>query len=122
MKFYILLFSFIATCSLSVNAAKYDARLNLKKWGFAYCIGKSSDMVINKDAGMARSGYFQLGKHDDDNAYAVVKKYFDLKIVNNKSVMKDTGAKNLLMNCLDAYEDPEYETIIDEQDIYISKE
>lgn len=107
---------------MPVNAAKYDARQNLKKWGFAYCIGKYSGAVINKDAGMARNRYFQLGKHDDDHPYAVVKKYFDLKISSDNSVMKETGTKNLLMNCLDAYENPEYGIIIDEQDRYISKE
>lgn len=97
-----------------------NARLSLKKWGLAYCIGTYlKDDNAKLDAGAARGGYFQLGSHNDELAYANVRKFFDAAMKAEQRVSKESGQPIILMNCLDAYESPSYKKIISAQDKFL---
>ena len=102
------------------NKQVVDARLNLKKWGLAYCIGTYLKNDRSKlDAGAARGAYFQLGSHNDELAYANVRKFFDAAMKAEQRVSKESGQPILLMNCVDAYEAPSYKKTISAQDKFL---
>jgi len=61
-----------------------------------------------------------LGGNNDDKAYSAIKKYFDMAISENKKIIQETGKVNILVHCLDAYENYQYKAVVDKQDKYIN--
>ncbi|WP_157236255.1 hypothetical protein [Chitiniphilus shinanonensis] len=98
-----------------------NARLTLKKWGMAYCLGTFQKSETEDEAGYARGGYFQLGEHAEP-AYRNIRSYFNKVIPEDKKVMQATGKTSNLMRCLDAYEAPAYSKLIIQQDKFIGAE
>ncbi|MEW7314753.1 hypothetical protein AB1E22_18960 [Buttiauxella gaviniae] len=96
-----------------------DAREKLKKWGMAYCLSDRYSGSLNIDSSVALDGYFQLGKHNSEDAYSAVRAYFKASLKKNTKTSILTEKENILMNCLDAYESNEYERIIKQQDKWI---
>jgi len=94
------------------------ARLTLKKWGMAYCLGTFQKSDSENEAGYARGAYFQLGEHADD-AYRNVKAYFNRVVPEDTLVNSISGKANNLRRCLDAYEAPDYQQLILQQDKFI---
>lgn len=97
-----------------------DARLSLKKWGLAYCLstyqkGESSKL----DAGTAMDGYFQMGSHNDEEAYVKVRNFFDKAVGADQRVSHLNGQPLIVMECLNAYESPSYKKIISAQDKFL---
>ncbi|AMC35367.1 hypothetical protein ACFQNF_10045 [Iodobacter arcticus] len=106
--------------AMAISATKVtETRSILKKWGLAYCL--SSNEQLKKEAGLARGGYFQLGSHDDEAAYVKVRGYFDAYLKKSRLVGQQSGEELTVMKCLDAYERPDYDRLIKEQDRYISQ-
>lgn len=107
---------------LAISSEKLaDARLNLKKWGLAYCLNTyQKDESAKLDAGAARGGYFQLGGHNDEAAYENVRKFFDAAMKAEHRVRKESGQPIILMNCLDPYESASYKKIISAQDKFVN--
>lgn len=122
LKTLILLLLSFSLFSVNTYADESHGRIILKKWGMAYCLGKSNDKALSNDAGLARNGYFQLGEHDDDTAYVSVREYFDSALRADKLVGKETGKPNIVMMCLNAYESLEYDKVIRNQDKYLTTE
>jgi hypothetical protein len=121
MKKIVFLFLLFPLWSLSANKTNTEARITLKKWGMAYCLGTYQKTDTANEAGGARGGYFQLGEHVEP-AYKNIKAYFDRVIPHDKRVMQQTGQPNYLIHCLDAYESAEYQTLIQQQDQWIGAE
>ena len=91
MKILLVLALLLPSFALA-NKQVFDARLSLKKWGLAYCIGTYlKDDNAKLDAGAARGGYFQLGSHSDELAYANVRKFFDAAMKAEQRVSKESG-------------------------------
>jgi len=119
IRIFILCIIFITFPCSATGGKDIDARLKLKKWGMAYCLFNRYGDKMDSDSGGALDGYFQLGKHNSENAYEAVRKYFNESISKNKKVSVLSGKKNILMACLDAYESEEYIKIIEQQDKWI---
>ena len=122
IKVMLRLFLVLALLSpgLALSSELADARLSLKKWGLAYCLStyqKGDDSKL--DAGGAMDGYFQLGSHNEEMAYANVRKFFDKVIKTDQSVSHLTGQPLVLMKCLNAYESPSYKKMISSQDKFL---
>ena len=58
------------------------------------------------------NGYFQLGGHGSEEAYANVRRFFDTWVVERPAVPKMPGTDLSLMNCIDAYESVEYGRVV----------
>ncbi len=70
----LLLMLFIAQSGCASQLT--DARLNLGKWGLAYCLhAYGKDESIKSQAGLSRGGYFEFGSHNDKVAYDNVMRY-----------------------------------------------
>ncbi|WP_353328658.1 hypothetical protein [Chitiniphilus shinanonensis] len=98
-----------------------NARLTLKKWGMAYCLGTFQKSETEDEAGYARGGYFQLGEHAEP-AYRNVRAYFNRVVPQDMLVNSMSGKVNNLRRCLDAYEAPAYSKLIIQQDKFIGAE
>lgn len=124
MKYLLLLVSlvFAPGCASSGGLHVEDARINLKKWGLAYCLSAAlPEGAANEDASRAVGGYFERSSHDDEAAYASVRKYFDIAIIEATRASSEGGQPLSLMPCLDAYESRDYDPVIRAQDKYIGK-
>lgn len=106
----------LAACS--APAAAGDPRLILKQWGLAYCVAAHVEGRADQ-GGAAMNGYFQLGGHGSEEAYANVRRFFDTWVVERPAVPKMPGTDLSLMNCIDAYESVEYGRVVREQDRYL---
>lgn len=103
----------------SAPAAADDPRLMLKQWGLAYCVAAHVEGSADQ-GGAAMNGYFQLGGHGSEEAYANVRRFFDTWVVERPAVPKMPGTDLSLMNCIDAYESVEYGRVVREQDRFLS--
>lgn len=104
----------------SASAAKVtveDARRKLRQWGVSYCIRQYSDNYSAKVLGaVAQGGYFELGFHDDEEAYRGVRKFVQTTMEQNK--VSKGQQPNTLTQCIDMYESQKFEKIIRRMDKY----
>ena len=121
MKFLLILVSFFVTTScfskkIEVDVLKKD-EINIKNFGFSYCLTKTKEKGLLSEASLAMGGYFQEGNYEEP-AYKNIKIFIDKYINNNYGVYKSTGNSALLMNCLRMYNSTEYNKLITEQSSY----
>ncbi|KGM56976.1 hypothetical protein N799_12270 [Lysobacter arseniciresistens ZS79] len=117
MRPVVLLFVLgLAACS--THAADRDPRLTLKQWGLAYCIAEHVEGGAGH-GGAAMGGYFQLGSHESEDAYANVRRFFDDWVEKRPAVPKTPGTDLSLMTCINAYESAEYASVVREQDRFL---
>lgn len=95
-----------------------DARVNLKKWGLAYCIATHVEGQAEQ-GGSAMGGYLQLGEHNSEEAYQHVRSFFDEWVARHPARAKMPGTDLSLMTCVNAYESTEYRQLIRKQDKYL---
>mgnify|MGYP006197345041 CR=1 FL=1 len=83
----ILLLLMFGLAACSTHAAQRDPHLSLKKWGLAYCIAEHVEGGAGH-GGAAMGGYFQLGSHESEEAYANVRWFFDDWVQERPAVPK----------------------------------
>jgi hypothetical protein len=120
-KYHALLFSLpLLLASTSSVAGKFDARENLRKWGFSYCMRQYSISEEAKlDAGRAMGGYFENGQHNSEIAYESIRKYIDSTMKTHSFIGKDSSVRLVLMQCIAIYESTNFKSKIAENDKYI---
>lgn len=96
-----------------VNPTLNANQLNIKNFGFSYCLTKTNDS-LNTEASLAMGGYFQQGVYEEP-AYANIKKYINQYMSKENNVYQSTGNPTTLMTCLDMYNSNEYMKFIDQQ-------
>ena len=121
MKFLLFIFScFIASSCYSkkieVDIFKKD-EINIKNFGFSYCLTKTKDKVLLSESSLAMGGYFQEGTYEEP-AYKNIKIFVDRNISKNNDVYQSTGNTAILMNCLSMYNSTEYNKLLAEQNGY----
>lgn len=121
MKFLLFIFScFIASSCYSkkieVDIFKKD-EINIKNFGFSYCLTKTKDKVLLSESSLAMGGYFQEGTYEEP-AYKNIKIFVDRYISKNNDVYQSTGNTAILMNCLSMYNSTEYNKLLAEQNGY----
>lgn len=104
--------------AVSTPAAASDPRLALKQWGLAYCMARHVEGRAEQ-GGAAMNGYFQLGGHGSEEAYANVRRFFDDWVAEHPAVPKMPGTDLALMTCIDAYESAAYARVVHEQDRFL---
>lgn len=115
------LFIFLTTVFISCVHAQNlstseinDHEINLKNFGFTYCLTKSNNEGLIDEASLAMGGYFQNGSYDE-NAYKNIKNFIDQELLRYNKIYKSTGATPIMMNCLDLYNSSKYNKIIKNQ-------
>ena len=121
MKFLLFIFScFIASSCYSkkieVDIFKKD-EINIKNFGFSYCLTKTKDKVLLSESSLAMGGYFQKGAYEEP-AYKNIKIFVDRYTSKNNDIYQSTGNTAILMNCLSMYNSTEYNKLIAEQNDY----
>ncbi|MFN4186854.1 MAG: hypothetical protein ACK4FN_02355 [Acinetobacter johnsonii] len=121
MKFLLIIFScFIASSCYSkkieVDIFKKD-EINIKNFGFSYCLTKTKDKVLLSESSLAMGGYFQEGTYEEP-AYKNIKIFVDRYISKNNDVYQSKGNTAILMNCLSMYNSTEYNKLLAEQNGY----
>ncbi|ONG38772.1 hypothetical protein BKE30_11440 [Alkanindiges hydrocarboniclasticus] len=124
MKVIIVLFSCLVTGSgyaaSSFKPVLHADELNIKNFGFSYCLTKSKDSLLSSEASLAMGGFFQNGTYEEP-AYKNLQKYVDEYISSANDVYQSTGKSAMLINCLDMYNSNEYKRIIEKQKNYLIK-
>ena len=121
MKFFLILVTCFFTIScfsknIEIDVLKKD-EINIKNFGFSYCLTKTKEKELLSEASLAMGGYFQEGNYEEP-AYKNIKTFIDKHISKNYGVYKSTGHTAILMNCLSMYNSPEYNQLITEQNSY----
>jgi hypothetical protein len=121
MKFLLIIFSFFIASScyskkIEVDIFKKD-EINIKNFGFSYCLTKTKDKVLLSESSLAMGGYFQEGAYEEP-AYKNIKIFVDRYISKNNDVYQSTGNTAILMNCLSMYNSTEYNKLLAEQNDY----
>lgn len=118
--FVLLTIGLISSCYATNIAAPVlnKNEINLKNFGFSYCLSRSDNEAVAKEASLAMGGYFQNGVYDE-NAYENVKLFIEKVSTKSKDVYQSTGKTAILMNCLKLYNLNEYEQVIQKQKKYI---
>ncbi|WP_180046824.1 MULTISPECIES: hypothetical protein [unclassified Acinetobacter] len=121
MKFLLILgICFITSSCYSRNleiSVLEKEEINIKNFGFSYCLTKTKDKLLLSEASLAMGGYFQEGAYEEP-AYKNIKIFIDKYTSKNNHVYKSTGSSTILMNCLSMYNSPEYNKLITEQNDY----
>lgn len=108
----------LTACSTRAADTEVDPRLTLKKWGLAYCIAENVE-GRTAQGGAAMGGYFQLGRHESEDAYRNVRRFFDDWVAERPAIPKTPGTDLSLMTCINAYESTEYGRVVREQDRFL---
>ena len=120
-KLLVALIIFGAIAPKICCAQEEDARLNLKKWGLAYCLSEHlKGPSAEKDTGGALEAYFQRGAHGNEKAYVNVRNFFGSAMKNSTNFKKSDNSRLAIVGCLDIYESKDYQRLIKEQDRYLS--
>lgn len=101
---------------IEVDIFKKD-EINIKNFGFSYCLTKTKDKVLLSESSLAMGGYFQEGTYEEP-AYKNIKIFVDRYISKNNDVYQSTGNTAILMNCLSMYNSTEYNKLLAEQNGY----
>lgn len=124
MKFYFILMMSLTTSACyakTLEASKLTTdQINLKNYGFTYCLTKSKDDSLKSEASSAMGGYFQNGNYDQP-AYKKIKTFVDQFYQSNSGVYQNTGNPAVLMDCLDMYNDAEYQKHLQRLQQYLIK-
>lgn len=124
MKFFLILMLSLTTTACyakTSGASKLTTdQINLKNFGFTYCLTKSKDHSIHSESSLAMGGYFQNGNYEEP-AYKNIKSFVDQYSKSNTDVYQSTGNSAVLMNCLDMYNDAEYQKHLQKLDQYLIK-
>lgn len=99
-----------------------EARLNLQKWGLAYCLAQQhmSSPAARDDSARAQGAYFQRGGHDDEAAYAEIRAFFDERAKQITGTVSSGGERLVLVGCLDIYESEAYRAKLKGLDVYVA--
>ena len=89
--------------------------LLLLMFGLAAC----STHAAQRPGSAAMGGYFQLGSHESEEAYANVRRFFDEWVAERPAVPKTPGTDLSLMTCINAYESADYASVVREQDRFL---
>ena len=99
---------------------EFFKEINIKNFGFSYCLTKTKDKLLLSESSLAMGGYFQEGAYEEP-AYKNIKIFVDRYINKNNDVYQNTGNTGntaILMNCLSMYNSTEYNKLIAEQNDY----
>ncbi|SPL70299.1 T6SS amidase immunity protein Tai4 family protein [Acinetobacter stercoris] len=120
MRLIVLLLSvlLINACYAKTTSSQKHDELNLKNFGFTYCLTKSDDKFLGSEASQAMGGYFEKGVYDVE-AYNQLKSYINKYLTENKSIYKESGMSSNLMKCLDLYNSSGYEKLIQKQKVFL---
>ena len=117
------MFAAIALAAISgaaVAGEVGEARLNLQKWGLAYCLAQHmSSPAARDDSARAQGAYFQRGGHDDEAAYAEIRAFFDERAKQVTGTVSSGGERLVLVGCLDIYESEAYRAEVKGLDVYV---
>ena len=119
MKIFLMLVTcfFTTFCfSKDIDVLKKD-EINIKNFGFSYCLTKTKNKELLSEASLAMGGYFQEGSYEEP-AYKNIKTFIDKYISKNNDVYESTGNTAILMNCLSMYNSHEYNKLITGQNSY----
>ena len=119
MNFFLILVSCLFTTfcfAKEINVLKKD-EINIKNFGFSYCLTKTKNKELLSEASLAMGGYFQEGSYEEP-AYKNIKTFIDKYISKNNDVYESTGNTAILMNCLSMYNSTEYNKLITAQNSY----
>lgn len=124
MKFFLILMMSLATSvcyakTLKTSQLKTD-QINLKNFGFTYCLSNSKDHSLSSESSLAMGGYFQNGNYEEP-AYKNIKSFVEKYNQSKTDVYQSTGNSAVLMNCLDMYNDSEYQKNIQSLEQYLIK-
>lgn len=104
-------------CASQLN----EARLNLEKWGFAYCLNTyGKDESMKSQSGLSMSGYFEFGSHNEQAAYDNVKIYVKSHYMELAKTSKQSNGEMYLTACLDLYSSSGYSKLVKAQDKFVS--
>lgn len=124
MKLFLILIACFITSScyskkIEVNVLKKD-EINIKNFGFSYCLTKTKDKTLFLESSLAMGGYFQEGAYEEPT-YKNIKLFIDKYTSQYNDIYKNTENSAILMNCLSMYNSPEYNKLISEQVNYLIK-
>lgn len=124
MKLYLILMVSLATSSCyakTLDTSKLTTdQINLKNFGFTYCLTKSKDHSLNSESSLAMGGYFQNGNYEEP-AYKNIKFFVDQYNQSKTDVYQNTNNSTVLMNCLDMYNDADYQKNLQRLEQYLIK-
>lgn len=118
MKIIALIFScvVVSACyakNLTQSISNPD-ELNIKNFGFSYCLTMTQDQAFSSEAALAMGGYFQHGSYEEP-AYKNLKAYINQYMNTKTEVYKIKATPAILMSCLDLYNSTEYNEVIKQQ-------
>lgn len=124
MKLYLILMVSLLTSAcyaktLGVSELTTD-QINLKNFGFSYCLTKSKDHTLNSESSLAMGGYFQNGNYEDP-AYKKIKFFVESYNQSKTNIYQNTEQSAVLMSCLEMYNDDEYQIHLKKLDQYLIK-
>ena len=118
MKIIAVLFSclVISACYAKdlIPSISNEDELNIKNFGFSYCLTRAQDQSLSSEAALAMGGYFQQGAYEEP-AYKNLKAYINQYMNTKTEVYKIKATPAILMSCLDLYNSTEYNEVIKKQ-------
>ncbi|WP_436916992.1 hypothetical protein [Acinetobacter schindleri] len=122
MKIIAIFFSFLVMSACYANDLNKSIsnadELNIKNFGFSYCMTMTQDQAFSSEAALAMGGYFQHGSYEEP-AYKNLKKYINQYMKTKTKVYKSNAMPAILMHCLDLYNSTEYKEMIKQQHHYL---
>lgn len=122
MKIIAIFFSFLVMSACYANDLNKSISnaddLNIKNFGFSYCMTMTQDQALSSEAALAMGGYFQHGSYEEP-AYKNLKKYINQYMKTKTKVYKSNAMPAILMHCLDLYNSTEYKEMIKQQHHYL---
>lgn len=113
----------LVTQGCQSHNSKYliDSRLNIKNYGFAYCMRQLTNekqSLSYLDYSRAQGIYFEIGSHNNPNAYSAIQKFVNNNIKEYK--FKNFQGNNTLYTCLQIYNNPNFNDLVRNQDKFIT--
>lgn len=120
MTYSRILFLLLTLPGISLGAELTVAHNTLSNWGLAYCINAvSTEKPINNEAQRTMGAYFERGRHDDENAYEEVRKYFSRELSKKKLVDKNSGKPMAFVTCMHLVQTEGFRRLIIMQDKHV---
>lgn len=122
MKLKILMAAVLLAPTAGCATGPVEARSTLKKWGLAHCLSTyGSSESIRQMGARAQGAYFQRGSHNDEAAYERVRSFYADKFKQMSTASQDGGEPLVLVGCLDIYEAPDYDEVLEQQDRFLEE-
>lgn len=122
MKIIAVLFSclVISACYAKdlIPSISNEDELNIKNFGFSYCLTRAQDQSLSSEAALAMGGYFQQGSYEEP-AYKNLKEYINQSMKAKTEVYKNQARPAILMSCLELYNSTEYNEMVKQQHHYL---